>query len=305
MMNKKKFLNKNFTADNKPRAFIKLTELKTLWFNTGTLCNLKCADCYIESSPTNDSLQYINLVDVKKYIKEITENRIDLELIGITGGEPFMNPYIFNILEYLLKLNFKVLILSNGMRPIELKFKQLLFLPNLKNLTIRISIDHYKKEKHEKNRGRDTWNKLIDNLVWLNKNNINLNIASKILEDENEHQVRKGFESLFKNIKVNLDVFKKDILVLFPIMNFVEPATEITQECWKILNKDPSQIMCASSRMIVKKKNQKNTKVLACTLITKDKNFELGSNLVSAKKKVYLNHPFCSQFCVLGNSSCS
>ena len=48
-----------------------------------------------------------------------------------------------------------------------------------------------------------------------------------------------------------------------------------------------------------------NTKILACTLVTKHKDFELGKNLKSADKKVYLNHPFCSQFCVLGNSSCS
>ena len=63
--------------------------------------------------------------------------------------------------------------------------------------------------------------------------------------------------------------------------------------------------MCSSSRMIVKKKGELNTKVLACTLITKDKNFELGTSLMSSKKKVFLKHPFCSQFCVLGNSSCS
>ena len=48
-----------------------------------------------------------------------------------------------------------------------------------------------------------------------------------------------------------------------------------------------------------------DTKILPCTLITKDREFELGNDLVSSKKKVFLNHPFCSQFCVLGNSSCS
>ena len=52
-------------------------------------------------------------------------------------------------------------------------------------------------------------------------------------------------------------------------------------------------------------KDEINTKVLPCTLITKDKEFELGNDLVSSKKKVFLNHPFCSQFCILGNSSCS
>ena len=56
---------------------------------------------------------------------------------------------------------------------------------------------------------------------------------------------------------------------------------------------------------VVQKKGHISTKVLACTLITKNKDFELGSTLKDADKEVFLNHPFCSQFCVLGNSSCS
>ena len=106
MMNKKLFLNKNFTSDGKPRAYVELRNIETLWFNTGTLCNLKCNDCYIESSPTNKNLQYINLLEVKKYIIEIKENDLGTKLIGLTGGEPFMNPYIVDILRYLLENKF-------------------------------------------------------------------------------------------------------------------------------------------------------------------------------------------------------
>lgn len=305
MMNNNKFLNKKFTYDGKPRAYVELKNLETLWFNSGTLCNLKCIDCYIESSPFNKSLQYLNLKDIKKYTDEIFFHNLNTKLIGITGGEPFMNPFIMDILAHLLNLNFKVLCLSNGMRPIELKFNRLITLPNLKNLVIRISIDHYEKHDHEKIRGKNTWSKLIKNISWLHNNGFNINIASKIGNSESEDQIRKGFNNLFKKNKINLDAFDKNILVLFPIMNSEKPATEISQECWKILNKNPDNVMCSSSRMIVKKKDEKNTRVLACTLVTKDKNFELGEKLSTSKKKVYLNHPFCSQFCVLGNSSCS
>ena len=44
-----KFNNLTLTADGKARAFIEAQDLKTLWFNTGTLCNLTCKNCYIES----------------------------------------------------------------------------------------------------------------------------------------------------------------------------------------------------------------------------------------------------------------
>ena len=305
MMNKKLFLNKNFTSDGKPRAFVELKNIENLWFNTGTLCNLQCNDCYIESSPTNKSLQYISLLEVKKYIKEIKKNNLGTKLIGLTGGEPFMNPYIMDILRYLLENKFKVLMLSNGMRPLEIKFKNLLTLPHLNNLTIRISVDHFEKNIHESIRGSNTWTQLIKNLIWLNNNGLNLNIASKINLRESEQKLREGFNKLFKKIKLKIDAFNKSELIIFPLMNYEKVSKEITQDCWKVLNKSPESVMCSNSRMVIKRKDETNTKVLPCTLITKDKEFELGYDLASSQKKVFLNHPFCSQFCILGNSSCS
>ena len=299
------FLNKKFTVDNKPRAYIDLDNLETLWFNTGTLCNLSCKGCYIESSPINKSLDYLSFSSIKKYIQEIISKELNTKNIGFTGGEPFMNPEILKILNYVLKLHFKVLVLSNGMRPIELKFKELSELQEKKNLTIRISIDHYTKVKHERIRGKDTWNKLLKNVKWLANNGFNLNFASRMSENDTESITRKNYQKLFNKIKIDINAYDSKKLTLFPNMDMTNNATEITQECWKILNKNPKSIMCSNSRMIVKKKNDKKTKVLACTLITKDRDFELGHLLSNSRKRVYLNHKFCSQFCVLGNSSCS
>ena len=146
---------------------------------------------------------------------------------------------------------------------------------------------------------------MISNIIWLNDKEFNLNIASKLNKNESEESLRNGFNKLFKENQLKINAFDKSQLTVFPIMNSNNNATEITQDCWKILNKNPNNIMCSNSRMIVKRKNEIDTKVLSCTLITKDKEFELGKNLVSSEKKVFLNHPFCSQFCVLGNSSCS
>ena len=51
-----KFRDPFTTAKGETRATVALRSLDTLWFNTGTLCNLTCANCYIESSPRNDRL---------------------------------------------------------------------------------------------------------------------------------------------------------------------------------------------------------------------------------------------------------
>ena len=66
-----KFVDPFVTADGSARAGINLIQLETLWFNTGTLCNLACTNCYIESTPSNDRLIYISLNEVKDYLDEV------------------------------------------------------------------------------------------------------------------------------------------------------------------------------------------------------------------------------------------
>ena len=57
----KPFTDPAWTARGERRAVVPLKRLETVWFNTGTLCNIDCANCYIESSPKNDRLSYLTL----------------------------------------------------------------------------------------------------------------------------------------------------------------------------------------------------------------------------------------------------
>jgi sulfatase maturation enzyme AslB (radical SAM superfamily) len=86
-----KFKDALVTAKGEERAHVALRSLETLWFNTGTLCNLTCQNCYIESSPRNDRLAYLSAAEVTDYLDEIERDGHRTKLIGFTGGEPFMN----------------------------------------------------------------------------------------------------------------------------------------------------------------------------------------------------------------------
>ncbi len=86
-----KFENPAITVDGQVRATVALTALKTLWLNTGTLCNLTCTNCYIESSPTNDRLSYISAAESRRCWTNSTADW-KADEIGFTGGEPFMIP---------------------------------------------------------------------------------------------------------------------------------------------------------------------------------------------------------------------
>jgi len=88
-------------------------------------------------------------------------------------------------------------------------------------------------------------------------------------------------------------------------MDITVDVPEITTSCWEILSVRPETQMCASSRMVVKRKGQERPTVVSCTLLPYEEEFELGKTLSEASKKIYLNHQHCSKFCVLGGASCS
>lgn len=302
-----KFQDPYKTAKGEERAWVNLTKLRTLWFCTGTLCNLTCENCYIESSPTNDSLVYITPHDVKDYLDEIHINNLGTEEIGFTGGEPFMNPYIVDIMALCLSRGFKVLCLTNAMLPM-IKHKSGLLNLNEKygqRLTLRVSVDHYKKELHEQERGSRTWVPTLKGILWLSSNNFNIHIAGRTLWGDNEERLREGFASLFKQYNINVDAFDRKQLVIFPEMDEQADVPEITTSCWKILDISPDDVMCASSRMVIKRKGADKPSVVACTLLPYDTQFELGGTLKEASNSVRLNHPHCARFCVLGGGSCS
>ncbi|MDA8742693.1 radical SAM protein [Candidatus Pelagibacter bacterium] len=299
-----KFKNQKVTADGSNRAFIEARNIKTLWFNTGTLCNIECKNCYIESSPKNDSLAYLTFEEVKSFIDEAIDKNLSTNEIGFTGGEPFMNKDIMKMIDYSLNKNFKVLVLSNAMKPMLNRTKELIKL-NHSNLTIRVSIDHYEKEKHEEIRGKNTYDVMMQGLKWLNENNFNYTLATRLLWKEKEEDLRKNFGTFIKNNNLKLDTYSPKELVTFAEMDEKIDTPEITTSCWDILNKDPNDIMCSWSRMVVRKKNSKNPSVIACTLLPYADEFDLGETLTNSLQKIYLNHKHCSKFCVLGGSSCS
>jgi molybdenum cofactor biosynthesis enzyme MoaA len=299
-----KFKDQKVTADGSNRAFIEARNIKTLWFNTGTLCNIECKNCYIESSPKNDSLAYLTFEEVKSFIDEAIDKNLGTNEIGFTGGEPFMNKDIMKMIDYSLRKRLKVLVLSNAMKPMLNRTKELIKL-NHSNLTIRVSIDHYEKEKHEEIRGKNTYDVMLQGLKWLNENNFNYTLATRLLWNEKEEDLRKNFGTFIKNNNLRLDTNSPKELVTFAEMDEKIDTPEITTSCWDILNKDPNDVMCSWSRMVVRKKNSKNPSVIACTLLPYADEFDLGETLTNSLQKIYLNHKHCSKFCVLGGSSCS
>ena len=300
-----KFQDTYITAKGEKRASIELKSLNTLWFNTGTLCNLECKNCYIESSPKNDRLSYLTLDDVEKYLIEIKKHDMGTQLIGLTGGEPFLNPSIIPITEKILSYGYGLLILTNANRIINRHKENLLRLKEQfqSKLHLRISLDHFTEQIHDQERGEGAFIRTMSQTKWLYDNGFEISIASRSLNNESQSAAFEGHKRLLQSYNINLNL--EDKLVIFPEMQSGKDVPEITTSCWEILKKNPEDQMCATERMIVKRKGENLPVVMPCTLLAYDKSFILGNSLKESQTTVYLNHKFCAEFCVLGGASCS
>lgn len=301
-----KFQHPQVTAKGERRAVVRLSRLQTLWFNTGTLCNITCTNCYIESSPKNDRLAYLTLSDVTRTLDEARACGHPVTLVGFTGGEPFMNPDIIGILEETLGRGFEALVLTNAMRPMTRHKKEIIALQSrfAGKLRVRVSLDAPGREMHDQERGAGSFDKALEGLQFLNAAKVGIEIAGRTFHGMTEASARRQYAALFEDLAINVDAQDPTQLVLFPEMTGEADPPEITEACWGILHKSPNDVMCASARMIVRRKGAASTSVVACTLLPYDTRFDLGPNLKGASREVPLNHPYCATFCVLGGSSC-
>lgn len=302
-----KFADPAVTADGSPRAHVPFSGFDTLWFNTGTLCNLACRNCYIESSPRNDALVYLSRAEVRTFLDEAAGLAHPPAEIGFTGGEPFMNPDMIGMADDALAAGFRVLILTNAMKPMQHVKPALaaLHAAHPGRLSLRVSLDGYRQRDHEDLRGPRSWAPTLEGLTWLVAQGFDVSVAGRTIWGADEPATRAGFAAFYADHGLALDAADPARLVLFPEMDEARDVPEITEQCWTILNKAPASVMCANSRMVVKAKTRAAPHVVSCTLLPYANDFDMGTTLSDASKPVALNHRFCAQFCVLGGASCS
>jgi predicted phosphodiesterase len=275
---------------------VALERLETLWVNTGTLCNLACTNCFMESTPTNDSLAYMPRDAFQALLDAAPDS---LEDIGFTGGEPFMNPDIVAMLEMALGGGKSVLVLTNAMRPMQRLKGAIARLaaayPGY--FAIRVSLDHYEAGRHDAIRGKGGFAATIAGLRFLAGTVAHLSVASRTPWGETEAAMRAGFDRLFAGEGLPIDAQSPAQLVLFPEMDVGSPALKATRAALAAVPEE-KKLMCATSRMAVLRKGETAPRIAPCTLLP-------DLSLAELDSPVALSHPHCAQFCVYGGASCA
>lgn len=146
-------------------------------------CNLSCSHCWPQSSPV-DSFLPVPAPKLKRLIREL--NRLKVDEICLTGGEPLTHPDWFDVLRHACGMDsFKqVTLQTNATLLDETVAGQLLEL-DCKRIQIQVSLDGGKSETHDTVRGKGSFNRTLKGLRRLSEKG--LAIQTLLAFTEMEH----------------------------------------------------------------------------------------------------------------------
>ncbi|RMD82560.1 MAG: radical SAM protein, partial [Lentisphaerae bacterium] len=210
-----------FTSKGEPRGYIQPESLRELWFHTGTLCNLRCPFCFEGSGPGRMRLECPSEEDVAPFIAEAVE--LGVEKFSFTGGEPFVNPHMFAILQRALQLR-PCLVLTNGTEPLRNRLHQLSALKESEHpLSFRISLDSPDPETHERGRGKGNFK--LSLRVMQELLNLGFKVSVATLRDPNGGDFQERFQAVFREHGLPADI----PVVAFPDLLPPESRPEVPE----------------------------------------------------------------------------
>jgi predicted phosphodiesterase len=155
-----------------------------LWMYTNFHCNLACSYCSVASSPQARK-RSLGLERVKMLVDEAVHE--GFTEIYLTGGEPFLEPDIVEMVLYATE-SLDVVLLTNGMLYQGWRLEQLKRLASRQRLVLQTSIDAASAGGHDVNRGLGSWQKAMDGLRLAKGLDLPVRVGMT-LTDGNAHEV--------------------------------------------------------------------------------------------------------------------
>lgn len=152
-------------------------------------CNLRCAHCYQEGYHFED----MNLEQLLQVAKEISKALSKWNMLGrlsLTGGEPFLSPYLFDLIDYIESDdNVKQFdILTNGTCINDKHIERLKVATKLRQ--IQISLDGPTQETHDSVRGLGAFSKVVETVGLLQKHNFEISFMFTLMRQNKSDAVK-------------------------------------------------------------------------------------------------------------------
>jgi MoaA/NifB/PqqE/SkfB family radical SAM enzyme len=269
---------------------IALDHLDALWLQvTGTVCNLRCAHCFINCSPESDALDFMTLEAVLDWLE--IARRHGVREYYVTGGEPFMHAELPAMLEAMLSSG-PVTVLTNGTLFTDTVLTRLAAADKAStySLELRVSVDGPSPESNDPIRGEGTFERAMQGIgKLLDHGFLPILTAARVWDPADEDATRERFISALTDIGC-----ERPRLKILPSLRIGREAlrtggydrhhwvTEEMLECY-----DRAQLMCSNSRIVTSRG------VHVCPILVEHPDSLMSSSLEGALGPFELRHRAC------------
>jgi MoaA/NifB/PqqE/SkfB family radical SAM enzyme len=270
---------------------VPIEHLDALWFQVGgTLCNLTCSHCFISCSPHNRSFGFLSLAEVRRRLEESVPPGV--KEYYFTGGEPFLNPDMTDILIETLRYGAAT-VLTNGT---VFKGEWLARLRDAEaasrySLEFRVSIDGCSPATNDPIRGAGTFDRAMRGVQQLVEHGfLPIITAARIWPPEKDRDTIDAFIRVLQ-----YHGYTRPRLKILPTLRLGAeahrthgylPDERVTAEM--LDGYDLAQLVCHSSRTVT------DRGVHVCPILIESSDSLLGQSLADSLRPYAITHGACT-----------
>ncbi|VAX27482.1 hypothetical protein MNBD_NITROSPINAE05-1107, partial [hydrothermal vent metagenome] len=269
---------------------VPLLKLETLWMQVGgTLCNLQCTHCFISCGPKNHTHEMMTLEQVQNTLIESKE--LGVQDYYITGGEVFINPEIFKILDSILSFG-PLDVLTNGTLITQEKAERLKNIQQQSEhrLRFRVSMESFDEKENDRIRGEGSYRGAVEGIRNLSESGFSpILTITRNWDEEKDAEMEGRFIAFLKQNNVQKPRIK--ILPGFLLGRLAENIRQyendeyVTEKCFESF--DMANLQCSSSRMVTGKG------VYVCPILVEHDSAKMGDNLKDTLGPFPMAHSAC------------
>jgi MoaA/NifB/PqqE/SkfB family radical SAM enzyme len=269
---------------------VPLAHLDDLWFQvSGTVCNLECRHCFISCSPHNHSFDFLDRETVRRALEE--SKQLGVKEYYFTGGEPFLNREMVDILELTLQYG-PATVLTNGTVFKEEWLRRLSQAESasLYSLEFRVSLDGFTAEDNDPVRGEGTFPRILRGIRQLVSHGfLPIITITRVREEQDEAELVEGFVRLLRE-----QGYERPRLKILPMLRIgaevqrhrgYHDEERVKPEMMEGF--DQGQLLCNRSRIVT------DRGVYVCPILIEAPDARLGETLPDALGPYPLRHHAC------------
>ena len=266
-----------------------LLALDTLWFQVGgTVCNLACTHCFVSCSPTNHTHEAMRLAEIVPFLDEGAA--LGAREYYFTGGEPFLNPEMEEILALVVRRYGPATVLTNGLLLDAGRCARLRAIADAGeySLDLRVSLDGPDAASNDRIRGPGAFERAVAGIRNLAAAGLNPVVtATEVDESNGSDGGKERFFALLRSLGI-----EKPRLKLLPLFRIgAEAERGGAYERWQRLAAGDaaewSHLQCSSTRMVT------GRGVWVCPILVNEPSGRMGGALADTLTPFPLAHAAC------------